>query len=430
MKIPKLPFSKTIIDVQWAFISIATASLAHFVLRIILGRELGVEGLGVYTLAFTIYLLGVQFAAFGIHAALTKYIAEYIDDLERIKTYVSSGMTASIITGAIMGVIIFLLAPYIAISFFQIPELEFPIQLTAFCYPFIAIQKTVLGTLNGFRRMHILAFINIVQNVFVVVTSIILVIYYKMDILGAMVALVGPTILIGLVSPILIWNFFSLDYRSLWDTSTIRKINLFGFYVVLANTISFINTQIDSILIGYFLGSTEVGIYAVAVLFSQPLTLIPSAVQQITAPISATLYGKGDIEGIRRVVFSTMKKILIVSLILAVVIAILAQPVIVFFFTTEFISSYGPLIILLIGQAIFAGFMAVSSTLASIGKVNVLFRIHAICVVLNTILNIILIPSLGITGAAIATTTTLVISFVINIILIQKFTSSHYGVTS
>jgi len=128
----KIPLSKAMIDVQWAFISIVTASLAHFILRIVLGRELGPEGLGVYTLAFTIYLFGMQFAAFGIGSALTKYVAEFLENRVTIRNYVSSGMTSSIITGSLMGVVLFLLAPYIAISFFHIPELEGMIQLTAF----------------------------------------------------------------------------------------------------------------------------------------------------------------------------------------------------------------------------------------------------------------------------------------------------------
>ncbi|NVO65953.1 oligosaccharide flippase family protein [Methanofollis tationis] len=72
------------IDVQWAFISIVTASLAHFILRIFIGKYLGAEGLGVYTLTFTIYFFGMVFAAFGIHVALTKYIAEFLEDRETI----------------------------------------------------------------------------------------------------------------------------------------------------------------------------------------------------------------------------------------------------------------------------------------------------------------------------------------------------------
>lgn len=420
----KIPLSKALIDVQWAFISIVTASLAHFILRIILGRELGPDGLGVYTLAFTIYLFGMQFAAFGIGSALTKYVAEFLDDRATIRNYVSSGMTSSIITGTLMGVVLFLLAPYIAISFFHVPELEGMIQLTALCYPFIAVQKAVNGTLNGFRRMHLYAFLNIVQNVTVVAASIALVLLFEMGVMGAVIGFVGPTILVSALSPILIRDCIGFG-SSFWDTAALRATTVFGFYVVLGNSIAFLNTQVDSILIGYYLNPTEVGIYAVAVLLAQTLTLIPGAVQGVTAPATATLYGKGDIEGVRRLYYSTLKKSLLISAGSAVLIAALGPYIIALLFTEEYLVSYVPLLILLLGYTVDASFAAVGATLSSIGKVHIPFRISTVCGVLNVILNILLIPILGIRGAALATAATMIMSFGITVKIIHHYIGDH-----
>lgn len=415
------------IDVQWAFISITTASLAHFILRIVLGRELGPEGLGVYTLAFTIYLFGMQFAAFGIGSALTKYIAEFLDDQVAIRSYVSSGMTSSIVTGALIGVVLFFLAPYIALSFFHVPELEPLIGLTALCYPFIAVQKAVLGTLNGFRRMYLYAFLSITQNVTVVAASIVLVLLFEMGVVGAVIGFVGPTILISALSPVLIRDCIRLD-APLWDSAALRATTIFGFYVVLGNSIGFLNTQVDSILIGYYLDPAEVGIYAVAVLLAQTLTLIPSAVQQVTAPVMATLYGKGDIEGIRRLFYSTLKRNLLISVGSATLIAISGPYLIALLFTEEYLISYIPLQILLLGYAIGASFGAVGATLSSIGKVHIPFRISAVCGVMNVILNILLIPLFGISGAALATAVTMIASFVITVRVIHHYLGGHANI--
>ena len=412
------------IDVQWAFISIATASLAHFILRIVLGRELGPDGLGVYTLAFTIYLFGMQFAAFGIGAALTKYVAEFLEDKVAIRNYVSSGMTSSVITGGLMGVVLFLLAPYIAISFFHVPELEGMIQLTALCYPFIAIQKAVLGTLNGFRRMHLYALLNIIQNVAVVAVSISLVLLFEMGVMGAVIGFVGPTVLISALCPVLIRECIGLD-MSLWNIPALRATTVFGFYVVLGNSIGFLNTQIDSILIGYYLNPTEVGIYAVAVLLAQTLTLIPSAVQRVTAPATATLYGKGDIEGVRRLFYSTLKKSFLISVGSATLIAVSGPYIIALLFTEEYLVSYVPLLILLPGYAIGASFGAVGATLSSIGKVHIPFRISAVCAMLNVVLNILLIPTLGINGAALATAATMIANFGITVKVVHHYIGNH-----
>lgn len=408
------------VDVQWAFISIVTASLAHFLLRIILGRELGSEGLGVYTLAFTIYLFGMQFAAFGIGSALTKYVAEFIADRVTIKNYVSSGMTSSIITGTLMGIVLFLLAPFIAIDLFHTPELEGMVRLTAFCFPFIAIQKAVLGTLNGFRRMRKFAFLNIVQNVAVVSLSIALVQLFGMGVMGAVVGFVVSTILVSALSPVLIRDCIELG-ASLWNIPALRATTIFGLYIVLGNSIGYLNTQVDSILIGYYLNPTEVGVYAVSVLFAQTLTLIPSAIQGVTAPATATLYGKGDIAGVRRLYQSTLKKSLLISFGSAIAIAVFAPHIIPLLFSKEFSESYVPLLILLSGYAIGASFGAVGATLSSIGKVHIPFRIGAICVALNVMLNILLIPIFGINGAAVSTSASMVANFGITVKVISKY---------
>lgn len=412
--------SKAVLDVQWAFISILTSSIAHFLLRIFLGKELGPEGLGVYTLAFTIYLFGTQFAGFGIGSALTKYVAEFIEDHTTIRNYVSSGMISSIIIGTLMCFLLFLISPFIAVSFFKIPDLEGLIKLTALCYPFIAIQKAVLGTLNGFRRMHLFAVVNIAQNVSIVILSIILVMLFGMGVLGAVIGYVIPTFIISIISPILIRDSLG-SYHFTWHNAILRSTTIFGFYIVLGNSISFLNTQFSSILIGFYLNPIEVGVYTVAMLFAQIITLLPSAVQSVTAPATSSLYGKGNITQVKNFLFSTMKKIFIISILTAVLIAIFGQYLIVLLFSYEFLSAYVPLLLLLIGYTIFAPFMAIGATLSSIGKVHIPFRIHAICCILSIILNILLIPQFGIIGAAIATSITLIVSFGINVLIINRY---------
>lgn len=407
------------VDVQWAFISIFTASLAHFVLRIVLGRELGPEGLGVYTLAFTIYLFGMQFAAFGIGAALTKYIAEFIEDHTATKKYISSGMTSSIITGALMGIVLFFLAPAIASSIFKVPELEGLIKLTALCYPFIAIQKAVLGTLNGFRRMHLYALLNITQNVSVLGLSLVLVLIYGLGVQGAVIGFVASTIFIGVLSPLLIREHIGLDV-SLWDTPALRATTVFGFYVVLANSIGYLNSQINNIFIGYYLNPTEVGIFAVATLLAQMLLLIPSAVATVTTPMIANLFGQGDLEGIRRVFYSTIKRSFLISAVFTALLIVFGPYIITLLFGEIFLASYVPLLVLLIGSLIHASFMAVGGTLSSIGQVNVIFRIGMVCVLFNIILNILLIPVFGIIGAAMATSATSIINFLITMSIIKR----------
>lgn len=416
--------SKTMKDIQWSFISLATASLSHLLLRIVLGKELGPSGLGLYTLVFTIYMFGMQFAAFGIGAALTKYVAQYSDDQGKIKEFVSSGIIGSLVSGSVMGILLYLLSSTISIQFFHNPEMTELLKLTALCFPFIAMQKSVIGTLNGLRKMEWYAVVNIVQNVSVMLVSIILVLLLDMNVKGAVIGFVAPTILIGTISLIFVKDHFTTKQALI--KTVLKEVSVFGFYVVLANSIGIINTQIDSLLIGHFMSNTDVGYYAVAVMFMSGITLLPQATQRVTTTAIARYYAENDLESVRCLIKGTMKKTFLLSMTITLVFALFGKTLIEIIFTEDFLPAYAPLLILTIGYAIYATFVSVGSCLSSIGKVQIVFKISAMCAIMNTLLNIALIPKYGLIGAASATTASLLFTTLINLYFIKRYTSEKH----
>lgn len=412
--------SKTIRDVQWSFLSLATSSLAHLLLRMALGNEFGPGGLGTYTLVFTIYLFGTQFAAFGYGSALTNYIAKYENNTSKIKEYISSGVIGSIASGSIMGIILYFFSEFISINFFHIPEMVTLLRITAVCFPFIAIQKATLGTLNGFRKMNHFAMINVLQNTLIFLISIFFVFYLKMGVIGAVIGFLIPTVMIGVVSLLYIRKSFSLPSRVVLG-SVLREITWFGFYVVLGNSISMINTQIDSLLIGHFMSGTDVGYYATAVIIMQGMTLLPGAVQQVTTPAIATYYGKKEYSNIKKLVKNTMSKIFVIEVIFLIFLTIFGKDIIFILFSEKFAPAYIPMLVLSIGYLMYAPWVGVGAILSSIGKVNLSFKLNGVCAILNTILNILLIPKFGLIGAASATAFSLIFTLMINLYFVRRY---------
>lgn len=415
-----LNLNKTMKDIQWSFISLVTASFSHLILRIVLSRDLGPSGLGLYTLVFTIYMFGMQFAAFGIGAAMTKYIAQYYDEKAKIRDFITAGIIGSLISGFLMGLLLYLLSNIIAIHFFHNSDMTYLLKITAFCFPFIAMQKVVIGTLNGMRKMKWYAIINIVQNISVVIISIILAIWLNMGLIGAVTGFVVPTIIIGLLSLSFIRNYLNL--HSIKLHSTLKEIAGFGFYVVLASSIGLINTQTDSLLIGHLLDETKVGYYAVAVILMQAITLLPQAVQRVITPSIATYYGKKDFDNIRKLIKKTVLKSLIFTAFISVFLALSGKILIKLVFTEEFLPAYTPMLVLLIGYSIYAAFIPIGGCLGSIGKVKILYRITIIGAISNIFLNMILIPQFGLIGAASATSTSLIIIRITSLYFIIKYT--------
>lgn len=415
---------KSIRDVQWSFLSIATSSLAHLLLRMTLGKELGPRGLGTYTLVFTIYIIGMEFAAFGYGSALTNYIAKNKNNTSKTKEYISSGVIGSLTSGTIMGIILYSFSKFISINFFHIPEMVTLLRITAVCFPFMSIQKVTLGTLNGFRKMNHFAIINILQNTLVFLISLFFVFFLKMGVTGAVVGFVLPTIIIGIISLLYLRKSFFLPPGILL-VSILREITWFGFYLVLGNSINMINMQIGSLLIGRFMSETDVGYYATAIIIMQGIVLLPSAIQQVTTPAIATYYGKKEYSNIKKLVKNTMSKTFVIEFISLIFLIIFGKHIIILFFSEKFTPAYIPMLVLSVGYLMYAPWVSIGAIFASIGRVNLSFKLNGFCAILNTILNILLIPKFGLIGAASATTFSLIFTLIINLYFVRKYIRSY-----
>jgi O-antigen/teichoic acid export membrane protein len=319
----------------------------------------------------------------------------------------------------VVGIILYFSSSLIALNIFDIPSMGDLLKITSLCFPFIAIQKAVIGTLNGYRRMKAFALVNITQNISVVLVSLVLVLLFNMEVLGAVIGYVAPTIVIGIFSLYLTRQ--DIGGNSFLNKNILREVSWFGFYVVLANSIGMINMQIDSLMVGHFMNETEVGYYAVAIIFMQGITLLPQVVQKITTPSIAASYGKNDFEKIKRTIKEAMLKTFAGILCISLILAVFGKFLITVIFTENFLPAYVPMLILLIGYSICAPVGSVGNTLSGIGKVNIVFKMTAICAIINTIFNLILIPNFGLIGAASATSMAQIVTLIIHISLIKKY---------
>ena len=81
--------------------------------------------------------------------------------------------------------------------------------------------------------------------------------------------------------------------------------------------------------------------------------------------------------------------------------------------TKDYANSYIPLMILLVGYIIYAPYISVAFTFGGMGKVHIPFRISAFITILNIVFNVLLIPHFGVSGAAIASSLSLIFGFIL-----------------
>jgi O-antigen/teichoic acid export membrane protein len=390
-----------VLDVGYSFASLAISAAVHFGLRVFLAQYMGDKDLGLYTLAFTVYSIGMLLGAFGIGNALTKYVAEFREDAPRTSALLTNGIIQSFAIGSIMGLLLYGGASAIANRFFEMPELGALLRIVAIALPFIAMEKATLGFWNGLRQMRLFAIINILQNILIVALTVVLVLSgYGLE--GAAWGLVLPVVVLSIASVFMVRHALVIPRLSSFIPST-KLLIAFGVFVVLGNGIGWLQSHTDSVMIGYFMEDADVGVYAAAVTLSQAIWLPCQALQMVTGPTIATLWGKGDKAGIEKLVNDTLR--LTAGFIIPVAFAavILAPDLLRLIFGEAFVTATNSLRFLLLGSVFLAVWASVGSVLSSTAYVRAIFILTGVSWLANVLLNALLIPPLGIAGAAIAT---------------------------
>ncbi len=164
-----------------------------------------------------------------------------------------------------------------------------------------------------------------------------------------------------------------------------------------------LNSRVDLIMLGAMKGASDAGIYAIATRAAELVTFIVTAANMTLQPRIARLYHEGNRPLLQRMITSAAKRVLLASLPLALLLIIAAWWLLDLLYGRAFTPAAVPLQILASAQLIVVGFGSVGTIVNMAGHERQSMKVLAFAVAINIVLNALLIPPLGIIGAAIAT---------------------------
>lgn len=170
-----------------------------------------------------------------------------------------------------------------------------------------------------------------------------------------------------------------------------------------------INRQADILLLGVFVDPEQVGIYRIAVQGSMLVAFGLQAVNMVVAPQLTRLHNQGDHQKLQRLVTGSARVSLAVALPLTLVFALFGDGILRVVVGADYMSGSVPLAILAFGQLVNAGMGPVGLLLNMTDQEAIVTRTVALAAMVNICTNLVLIPLWGITGAAVATTATVVL---------------------
>jgi O-antigen/teichoic acid export membrane protein len=170
-----------------------------------------------------------------------------------------------------------------------------------------------------------------------------------------------------------------------------------------------INGRTDILILGLFRDNAEIGIYRVATQVAALVVFGLRVVNAIQGPHIAHIYAQGDKKLLQKLVTSSSRAIILVSLPVATLVVLFGEFGIRIIFGAEYVSAYLPLVILCAGQLVNASTGSVASLLNMTGHERDTTKSALAAAIANIVLNVTLTPVWGMTGSAIATAATLII---------------------
>lgn len=161
--------------------------------------------------------------------------------------------------------------------------------------------------------------------------------------------------------------------------------------------------HVDILLLRPIAGSRSTGYYRAALTIAEFIWFVPNVVQTALLHSSSEMWSEGATEEIAELVSRVTRYGLSLTLLLALGLAALAGDFLPLYFGAEFSASVTPLLLLLPGALGFALARPIFSVGQGKGEIRVLILATGTAALLNLVLNLLLIPRYGPSGAAVAT---------------------------
>lgn len=391
---------RVLLGTGYVLASTIAAIASSIAFRLVLVFFLGIADYGVFVLAVSLLSLFALVSDLGFSSALPKFVAEQADE-ERRKDLIAVAAVASGLTGLFTTLLLLAFAFPLGSSF-GMPALPTVLVILSFQAPISLAALTLLAAINGLRRMRLYSAIVVFMNV-----SSLAVVFFALALGGGLVGAVTATVASSAVHFVVL-AFIArghLPWRRIprfWNQA--RTLLAFGIKMSATNWTSTVLYQVDVILLAYFTRSSVlVAYYSIATLLGRILWIVPGSLSVVAYPAISGYAKEGAQSRIAGLVSRGLRFSAGFVGMGVLVIVYFGPEILRTLFGSAALPAYAPLAILLIGMAPLGGTKSLASGISSVGRPDIGLKIALAGLSISVTLNVLLIPVLGLPGAALAT---------------------------
>lgn len=406
------------------FSGMVYGNINRYLYTALLARWVGVEYLGIYSLANAIMLIGEVIAKMGLETGVMRFVSRL--ELKTEKYQIQKIIHSSLkMTGIFSIGIAILLAGFawLLVNLFKGTSLlHTAIIVFAFTIPFNAVTLVSAFATQGFKLLKYKVFTTQLLNPTVLLLAMVIS-YWSISKESAIILPMAVTGVIGSITMFLILkNVSGVKLTGVLSAPFDGKLLAYSIPLMLVTILQTFMHWMDILMLGYFTDASVVGLYHPAARTAGLLQALLFSFISIYAPIMSQLHGKGDFREMSRL-YKLVSRWLITFSIPISLVFILYPVKVMLLFGPDYMDSASVLVLLTIATFVQTAFGAAGPVLSMSGYTRLVLWNSLGAFILNLVLNIIFIPKFGIMGAAWATLislTALGLARIIEVQLIMK----------
>jgi O-antigen/teichoic acid export membrane protein len=373
-------------------------NLSSFFLLPIITKSLGTYDYGLWAqINITVSLIS-SLALMGLSMSLVRFLSSETDK-EKIREAVYSILFFVTVSGLLASFLLYMFAEPLATFGFKDSGATYFIQAGSLLILLNVIEPITLFYFRVFRQIKKFSYFTLIEAFGKLLFILVLLKmgYGLLGVIAAILLIQGAIILIAFLTILSQIGFVIPRFTYL------REYLQFSLPLTPNTLVRWVTESSDRYLVTYFLGLNSVGIYSAACSFGSLIQLFVSPLQLILLPELSKLYDENNIDEVIIYMSHSLRYFLLITLPAVFGLSALAKPLLSIFTTQDFLSGW--LVIPIIAlSGLLAGIVQIFvNTLLIVKKTEIPTYINFAAAILNVLINLFLIPLIGIVGAAIST---------------------------
>lgn len=246
---------------------------------IIVGRWLGPDGLGALAVLNVTAALALQLGSAGLPSATTYFVAR---DRKALGAAWANAIIFALLAGTLLAGAVVTLSRISPGMFRGVsPNL---VTIVAISIPFQLLTLLGLNLLLAIDRIKLMNLLDSLSSVLILINALIVLIIWRRDLLTLVSFNTAAAIIVALLLILFLGRLMKGDSRIRPDVPLLKQMLVYGlkFYVsIVASVIIF---RADLLIVNHFRGAREAGVYAVAAQFTFLLIMLPGVIASLLFP--------------------------------------------------------------------------------------------------------------------------------------------------